>query len=162
MESLNLRAIPALRERFGLPVGLSDHSRHPSTAPVAAVALGAAFIEKHYTLSNKLKGPDHSFAVEPRELKELVAQVRACEAALGDGRKHPHPEEAELRDYRRGVFTLSEVPAGATLTTANTAVLRRAGLPPTDLTPKDYPRVLGRKARKALPAYSQLRRKDVA
>src|SRR5262249_54734623 len=85
-EAVNLRAMRTLVERFGVPVGLSDHS--PGTwAAVAAVALGANLVEKHLTLSRALPGPDHPFALEPPELATMVADIRATEQALGDGRK---------------------------------------------------------------------------
>src|SRR5205085_1068683 len=91
---MNLRAIPALQAAFGVPVGLSDHTLGTHIAP-AAVALGARLVEKHFTLDRTMSGPDHPFAVEPKELAELVARVRDVEAALGDGVKRgPSPEEA--------------------------------------------------------------------
>ncbi len=94
--ALQLRAIVTMREAFGLPVGLSDHSRDPFVAPVAAIALGAAAIEKHFTLSNDLPGPDHRFALEPPELDLMVEAIRHAELALGDGRKVIEPAEREL------------------------------------------------------------------
>ena len=86
LDAINARALVALREATGLPTGLSDHSRDPIIAPVVAVALGACVIEKHFTLSNRLPGPDHAFAVEPDELRTLVQRVREAEQALGHGR----------------------------------------------------------------------------
>src|SRR5204862_6266320 len=94
--AVNARAIVTLREATGGLVGLSDHSRDPVIAPVVAVALGAAVIEKHFTLSNRLPGPDQKFAVEPDELARLVRAVREAEAVLGTGDKTLQPEEAEL------------------------------------------------------------------
>lgn len=79
IQSLNLRVIPELSKRYGVPVGLSDHSREPVTGPVAAVALGARIIEKHFTLNRGLRGPDHRFALEPPELKAMVRAIRDCE-----------------------------------------------------------------------------------
>src|SRR5207237_8816174 len=83
---MNLRSIPAMHAAFGVPVGLSDHTLGTHVA-VAAVALGACIVEKHFTLDRTMRGPDHPFAVEPKELAELVAHVRDVEAALGDGVK---------------------------------------------------------------------------
>ncbi|MBI4396948.1 MAG: N-acetylneuraminate synthase family protein [Elusimicrobia bacterium] len=160
-ESMNLRVLTAFREHWGLPVGLSDHSRDPVAAPVAAVAMGASVIEKHFTLSNRLPGPDHSFAVEPAELKDMVQRIRWVEKALGLGQKAPHAAEQELREYRRGVFTVRPVAAGELLTDGNTAVLRRGGLKETDLAPENYPGILGKKARRDLPAYALLGFDDV-
>lgn len=124
--SLNLAAIPALRARFGVPMGLSDHSRHPVHAPVAAVALGARVIEKHFTLDNRLPGPDHAFAVTPAELRTLVHAVREAELALGSGVKDVLPEEAELRAFaRRAVQATRAIARGETLREGiNVAILR--------------------------------------
>src|SRR5439155_13686029 len=84
---VNARAIVTLREATGCLVGLSDHSRDPVVAPVVAVALGAVVIEKHFTLSNHLPGPDQKFAVEPAQLRELVRAVREAQAVVGTGVK---------------------------------------------------------------------------
>lgn len=159
-EAMGLRAIPWLARRYRVPVGLSDHSRDCRTAPVAAVALGAALLEKHFTLSRRLRGPDHSYAVEPGELRETVRAVREAEAMLGAAGKAPHAAEAELREYRRGVFTTAPVPAGAAFSRENVAVLRRAGRRETDLGPEHFGELLRRRARKALPANALLRRAD--
>src|SRR5439155_457695 len=88
-----------MKAAFGVPVGLSDHSLGVHIAP-AAVALGADLVEKHFTLDRSMPGPDHSFAVEPAELRDLVAHIRDVEVALGDGRKHgptaAEPARADL------------------------------------------------------------------
>lgn len=149
-EALQLRAITTMREAFGVPVGLSDHSRDPVVAPVAAVALGAATLEKHFTLSNDLPGPDHRFALEPHELECMIRAVRDAKAALGDGRKEIEPAERELHAFaRRAVFATAPIAAGETFGDHNVAVLRcgklQAGLPPCEL-----PAVLGRRAARAL------------
>ena len=135
LEALNAQALVTLREHFELPTGLSDHSRDPLVGPMTAVALGACVIEKHFTLSNQLPGPDHAFAVEPDELAELVRRVREVEAALGSGRKEVLEAEQELRSFsRRALFTRTEVKRGEAFTRANVAVLRTGklerGLPP--------------------------------
>lgn len=159
--SMNLRTIPAMAARYGIPVGLSDHSLDACAGPVAAAALGASLLEKHFTLSRRLKGPDHSYALEPAELKRMVSAVRSAETMLGDGRKRPHPVEAELRDYRRGIFTKAPVAEGARLTAENVAVLRRAGKRETDLPPARLSEVLRGRARRALPAFRLLSEADV-
>jgi sialic acid synthase SpsE len=98
---MNLRAIDTLRRAFGTLVGLSDHSLGIHMA-AAARALGACVLEKHYTVSRTLRGPDHPFAVEPGELRDMVRQVREVEAALGDGRKlGPGPAEREMFEKAR-------------------------------------------------------------
>ena len=93
---VNARAIVTMREATGCLVGLSDHSRDPVIAPVVAVALGAVAIEKHFTLSNRLPGPDQKFAVEPEELKALVKAVRQTQLVLGTGAKEVLAIENEL------------------------------------------------------------------
>src|SRR2546425_7808730 len=94
---VNARAIVTLREASGCLVGLSDHSRDPVIAPVVAVALGAVVIEKHFTLSNRLPGPDQKFAVEPEQLRELVRAVREAQAILGTGAKRSEEHTSELQ-----------------------------------------------------------------
>jgi len=162
LDRIDVRAIDDLAKALDLPVGLSDHSQHPYFAPFAAVARGAVIVEKHFTLSRVLPGPDHSFAVEPNELRDMVAGIREIERALGEPKKRRRDVENELADYRRGIFTTSEVTTGSAFTRSNTAVLRRAGLPTTGLEPVDYPSVLRRTASRALPAWHLLARADLS
>lgn len=141
----NLRAMETMRLAFGVPVGLSDHTTG-TAVPIAAAALGAAFVEKHFTLDRSMKGPDHPFALEPEELKSMVAGIRAAEAALGTGRKDgPSPEEAEemYKLARRSLIVLGDHPAGTTLT-AEMLTTKRPGF---GIAPKDLPKVLGRSLR---------------
>lgn len=101
---MNLRAIVTMREAFGLPVGISDHSPG-SLVPIAAVALGATVIEKHVTFDRSLPGPDHPFAMTIDEFAEMARQVRVLEKALGTGDKAPSPAElAKLHRIRRGLY----------------------------------------------------------
>ena len=99
-ERTNLRAMATIARVFGVPVGLSDHSLG-TAVPIVAAALGAAFVEKHFTLDRSMTGPDHAFAVEPDELHEMVASIRAAEVALGDGRK----DGRSRRNARRCTFS---------------------------------------------------------
>lgn len=162
LESLNLRAVQTLKETFGVPTGLSDHSRDPLVGPMAAVALGANLIEKHFTLNNQLPGPDHGFALEPEELRSMVRKVREVERALGTGQKVVQPVETELRAFaQRSIFALRDIAAGETLTPDNVAVLRCGKLSPT-LAPKDYPAILGRRAARPIRAESAVRSEDIA
>lgn len=91
-EDVNLKAISTMRETLGLPVGYSDHTRGIEV-PIAAVALGATIIEKHFTLDRALPGPDHKASLEPHELKAMVKAIRNIEQALGGGQKRPSPSE---------------------------------------------------------------------
>ena len=161
LSGVNARALVALRDATGLPTGLSDHSRDPIVAPVIAVALGACLIEKHFTLSNRLPGPDHAFAIEPEELGVLVGRVRDAEQALGHGRKETLPEEVELRAFaRRSIFAARDIRPGELLTPDNVAVLRCGklgfGLPPEALE-----RVMGRTTMRAIAAEALIRLEDL-
>ncbi len=161
IESLNIRAIATLKEAFELPVGLSDHSRDPVVAPVTAVAVGANMLEKHFTLDNALPGPDHRFAVEPHELRTLVAQVRAAEAALGSGEKIADPVEEELRRFaRRSIFAARDICAGEPFTSENVTILRNGSLV-AGLEPVRLDDVLRRRAARDLAAETAVREDDL-
>jgi N-acetylneuraminate synthase len=160
-DRINVLAIPALKARFGVPVGLSDHSRDPLAAPAAAVAVGGRLIEKHFTLDRTLPGPDHSFAIEPDELAAMVKIIRGVEAVLGDGIKRPLDVEAELVNFRRSIYTIRPVAAGDVITRDAVAILRRSGEPATDLRPGDVDAIVGRRAARDLPAQQLLSWQDV-
>jgi N,N'-diacetyllegionaminate synthase len=114
-ELVNLRAMAAMGERFGVPYGLSDHTPGVWTA-VAAAALGAAAIEKHFTLSKRLYGPDHHASLVPEELAQLVQGVREVEAALGTGLKERDPAHDPVRaTFEKSVVTRIAIPEGAVL-----------------------------------------------
>jgi N-acetylneuraminate synthase/N,N'-diacetyllegionaminate synthase len=129
--ALNLRAMVTMAKTFGLPVGFSDHSVGDHAA-VAAVALGASVIEKHFTLSRELPGPDHKASLEPRELAAFVAKLRATTLVLGDGVKRPAPGELETAQLvRRSWHAARDLPAGAVLSAGDVALKRpAAGLEP--------------------------------
>ena len=131
---VNLRAMQTLRAAFNLPVGFSDHTEGIDVA-LAAVALGACVIEKHFTLDRSLPGPDHRASLEPVELRQLVKSIRRIEAALGNGRKVPSQSEIETAKVaRRSLVAGRDIAAGATLE-REMIVLRRpgTGLPPATL-----------------------------
>jgi N-acetylneuraminate synthase len=152
LPSVNARAMVTLRQATGHLVGLSDHSRDPVIAPVVAVALGACVIEKHFTLSNRMPGPDHAFAVEPDDLRRLVRAVRDAEAVLGTGEKTVLAVEDELRKFaRRSVFAVRAIRAGEVFSADNIRVLRN-GINEGGLPPHSYPRLLGRRAGQAIAA----------
>jgi sialic acid synthase SpsE len=141
-ETINLRAMGTMERAFGVPVGLSDHALGIAV-PIAAAALGAAFVEKHYTLSREMSGPDHPFALEPDELRAMVAGIREAQAALGHGRKQgPTPEEREemFTLGRRSLIATRELPAGTVLTQDMVTVKR----PGFGIAPKFMELVLGR------------------
>ena len=143
-ERMNLRAMKTMRRAFGTLVGLSDHTLGIHIA-VAAPALGASVIEKHCTLSRSLKGPDHPFAIEPAELRELVKQVREVEAALGDGQKlGPSPEEQEMYEKgRRSLVAARAIPKGTRIEREMLTIKR----PGFGIKPKLLDLVVGRVAK---------------
>lgn len=159
--AMNLRAMVTLRQATGRPVGLSDHSRDPILAPVLATALGACWIEKHVTLSNRLPGPDHPFAIEPNELAHMVRAVRLSEEMLGHGRKEVLPEEEELRTFaRRTIFAVRDIRSGERLGPDNISVLR-CGKLGFGLSPEQYESLLGRVAARDIAAETPVRLDDV-
>jgi len=138
---MDLRTIPDLADRFGVVVGLSDHSMGVAV-PVAAVTLGARVIEKHLTLSRSDPGPDSAFSLEPEEFRAMVDAVRQCEEALGTVRYGPTPREIPTRAFRRSLFVVAAVAAGEAFTPDNVRVIRPAhGLPP-----RHYRGIIGRRA----------------
>lgn len=147
--TMHLRAIPWLKKRFKTRVGLSDHSRHPTSAPVAAVSLGACVIEKHFTLDNLLPGPDHPFAVTPPELKELVHAVRRTELMQGSDVKLIDPSEEELRQFaRRGIQALRNIKKGDIFKEGDNIAILRPGKQPIGLHPKYLVLLEGKKAKR--------------
>jgi N,N'-diacetyllegionaminate synthase len=140
---VNLRAMQTLKLAFGLPVGYSDHTLGIEIA-VAAVALGAEVIEKHFTLDRSLPGPDHSASLEPDELREMVAAIRHVEAALGTGIKNPAPcELPNLSVARKSVVAARSLPTGHLLVTGDLDIKR----PGNGLAPKLLPTLIGRTLR---------------
>ncbi|MBI1293230.1 pseudaminic acid synthase [bacterium] len=138
---MNLRTIPHLADAFGVIAGLSDHTMG-SAIPVAAVALGACIIEKHFCLSRNEGGPDSPFSMEPDDLRQLVRDVRNSEAALGKVNYGVFGKENDNRIFRRSLFIVEDVKAGELLTAKNVRCIR----PGYGLAPKHLPEVLGRRA----------------
>jgi N-acetylneuraminate synthase len=140
-EGMNLRAIPELARRFGVAVGLSDHTMGLAV-PVAAVALGACIIEKHLTLSRQVSGPDSAFSLEPQEFKAMVDAVRTTESALGQGSFGCSGQEASGRSFRRSLFVVEDLKKGEAFTARNVRSIR----PANGLHPRHLSEVLGRHA----------------
>jgi N-acetylneuraminate synthase len=124
-DEMNLRTIPELAQRFGVPAGLSDHTMG-STAAVAAVTLGACIIEKHITLSRSLKGPDSQFSLEPQEFKAMVDAIRTTEHALGEVQFGTSPRESGSRVFRRSLFVVQDLRRGEEFTVQNVRSIRPA------------------------------------
>lgn len=140
-EEMNIRTIPNLAQTFGVPAGLSDHTLGMET-PVAAVALGACIVEKHFTLSRSQPGPDSAFSLEPHELKAMVQAIRTAEKALGKVRYAFTENERKSRVFRRSLFVVKEMKEGDLFTLENVRSIR----PGYGLHPRHLKDVLGFRA----------------
>jgi sialic acid synthase SpsE/RimJ/RimL family protein N-acetyltransferase len=159
--SVNLAALGWMRRVFGVPVGLSDHSRDPVTAPLGAVIAGARCIEKHFTLHNALPGPDHAFAVTPDELALMVGKVREAEAAIGERAKDVRPEEHELAHFaRRGLQALRAIRKGDILAEDDNVGILRPGQQPLGAHPRHIEALEGAVATRDLRAGEGIRLGD--
>lgn len=142
MGDVNLRAMLAIRDAFGVQVGYSDHTAGIEVA-IAAVALGAVLIEKHFTLDRQMPGPDHQASLEPAELEFMVRAIRNIERALGSGRKVPSASEAKnMPIARKSIVAARPIRAGERFTIDNITVKR----PGVGLSPMRWDEVLGRPA----------------
>lgn len=139
---VNLRAMETMRERFGVDVGYSDHTPGIEV-PIAAAALGAVIVEKHFTLDRNLAGPDHRASLEPQELSAMVTAIRHIEAALGSGEKTVSSSEAKNRDIvRKSIVARRAIRRGEMFTEENLAVKRPGG----GVSPMRWLEVLGTEA----------------
>jgi len=156
-DQINLRALMTLQRKFKVPVGYSDHTLG-SEVSVGAVALGACVIEKHFTLSRKLAGPDHKASLEPLELKDLVSKIRNLEQALGSSVKQPAKVEREERTLgRRSIVANTAIKKGIGIQKTMLGIKR----PGTGLVPKYLSKVIGKKARRALKKDSLIKWSDI-
>lgn len=149
--SANLMAIPALANEFGVLVGLSDHTMG-NTAVIAAIALGACLIEKHFTLARADGGPDAEFSMEPPELEALMRDAADAYAALGDGTIGRAKAEEKSVIFRRSVFVVEDVKKGEPFTSRNLRRIR----PGNGLTPERYDEALTKVAARDIPAGTPL------
>lgn len=157
-KDMNLRCIDTLREEFGCPVGFSDHTMDNISA-VAAVALGACIVEKHITLDRNTFGPDHPFALEPQELRELVNSIRAVELALGSKDKAVQAiEEENHKIGRRSIVATVDFKKGDVISAGKIEIKR----PSLGIHPKDMAKVLGRKVNKDIPKDLWITMEDLA
>ena len=141
-EEVNLSAMQTLAAAFKLSVGYSDHTLGIEV-PVAAVAMGAKIIEKHFTLDKNLPGPDHKASLEPGELKEMVKAIRNIEMALGDGIKKPNKSEIEIMEVvRKSIVASKSIKKGEMFTKTNITIKR----PGTGISPMRWNEVIGQKA----------------
>ena len=141
-EDVNLRAMQTMKDKFGFEVGYSDHTKGIEV-PVAAVALGATIIEKHFTLDRNMEGPDHKASLEPDELKAMVSSIRHIEQALGSGDKTPSPSEKKnITVARKSIVAKIDIKEGEVLSEDNVTVKR----PGTGISPMRWQDVIGTKA----------------
>jgi pseudaminic acid synthase len=150
-EQINLRRIPALSRETGLPIGLSDHTLGVEVA-VAAVAMGACLIEKHFTLARAHGGPDAAFSLEPDEFSKLTQGTASAFAALGDGSSARAAVETGNMAFRRSIYVVKNIGQGEPFTAENLRAIR----PGYGLPPKHLPEILGRRARQELARGTRL------
>ena len=144
MNDVNLRAMLTIARKFNVNVGYSDHTLGIEI-PIAAVAMGATVIEKHFTLSKAMEGPDHKASLEPNELKAMIDAIRNVEIALGDGIKKPSPSELKNRPIaRKSIVAAKDIPKGEVFTNTNLTIKR----PGTGINPMKWDEVIGKKAGK--------------
>ena len=142
-EDVNLKAMDTMREAFGLPVGYSDHTKGLEI-PVAAVAMGACVIEKHFTLDRNMEGPDHKASIEPDELKSMVDQIRHVEVAIGNGEKKVSASEQKNQDIaRKSIIAKTAIKAGDVFTEDNVTTKR----PGSGINPMRWFDLLGKTAK---------------
>lgn len=138
-EDVNLNAMKTISEATGLSVGYSDHTRGIAV-PIAAVAMGATVIEKHFTLDRNMEGPDHKASLEPHELKEMVLAIRNIEKAMGDGEKEPSESEKEnIGIARKSIVACKKIKKGEVFTEQNITTKR----PGTGINPMRWNEILG-------------------
>ena len=155
-EEMNLSTICDMKKRFDIPVGLSDHSMGAFSA-ATAVALGANIIEKHFCISRAIKNPDSTFSMEPDEFRDMVAQVREVEKAMGKVSYGVSKQEETNACFRRSLFVVKDIAAGEKLTPENIRSIR----PAYGLRPKYYKEVLGKVAKHEIKRGTPLSFEDI-
>jgi N-acetylneuraminate synthase/N,N'-diacetyllegionaminate synthase len=158
MRDVNLKAMKFIGDQLNVQIGYSDHTLGIEV-PIAAVALGARVIEKHFTLDRTMKGPDHAASLEPDELKKMVQSIRNIELAVsGSGLKTPSPSELKNKDIARKSIHLSRsMDKGEVIQDIDLAILR----PGNGISPMDIEHVIGKKLKHDLKKQSQLSWKDL-
>lgn len=142
---MNLRSIPLLRDKFNVPVGLSDHTLGV-VVPIVAISLGVKVVEKHFTLSRSIETPDSFFSVDMSEMRHLVDNIRAAESALGKKAWDITDKEKTSRVYRRSIFSVAEINKGEVFSEDNIRVIR----PSHGLKPKYYEDIIGKRSKKSI------------
>lgn len=158
MKDVNLKAMQTIKKKLGVSIGYSDHTLGIDV-PIAAVAMGAKVIEKHFTISRNLDGPDHKASLEPNELKQMVASIRNIELAIsGDGFKNP--SESEIKNKliaRKSIHLATDLKSGSIITEKNLIPLR----PGDGICPMNWSKIIGKKINKDLNRYDKLTKEDL-
>jgi len=157
-EDVNLKAMETIRKTFNVRVGYSDHTRGIEV-PIAAVALGAEVIEKHFTLDRNMEGPDHKASLEPAELAAMVSAIRNIELATsGGGIKQPSASEMKnISIARKSIHLSKDIPQGSVIDSSSLICLR----PGDGISPMEIDRVIGRKVKRELPQFYKLSWEDL-
>lgn len=154
---VNLNAMKTIESAFNVKVGYSDHTEGIEI-PIAAAALGAKIIEKHFTLDKNMEGPDHKASLEPHELKLMVTAIRRIEISLGDGFKRVSDSEKSIMgNVRKSIIAVKEIKKNSIITEQDLCIKR----PATGIEPKYYEQVIGKGARSDIPAESPIRWQDI-
>lgn len=156
VELANLRTIQDMKQRFQLPVGLSDHTMGTAVA-IASVALGARIVEKHFILDRSIGGPDAAFSMNPEEFAQMVRGIREAEKALGNVTYELTERVRKNRKFSRSLFVVKDMEAGDTITEENVRSIR----PGDGMPPKYLPQITGKKVRCALKAGTPLKEEDI-
>ncbi|MFT5236734.1 MAG: N,N'-diacetyllegionaminate synthase [Flavobacteriaceae bacterium] len=159
MQDVNLHAMNSIKDQFGVQVGYSDHTLGIEV-PIAAVALGAKVIEKHFTLDNTLPGPDHKASLEPEALKEMVLAIRNIEnALLGDGVKQPSAsEQKNIKIARKSIHLLKDLSAGTVISESDIIPLR----PGDGISPMEWNTIIGKTVIRDLKKFEKLNWTDLS
>lgn len=152
IDDVNLASMVTIKSSFDLPTGYSDHTLG-IVAPVVSVSMGAVLVEKHFTLSRSLIGPDHFYAIEPAELKLMVENIHSVQKLMGESTKHVVDSELECRKLgRRSIYATVDIPAGSILTKEMLSILR----PAAGIDPKFIDIILGRKTATNIHKYEPI------
>lgn len=157
VEDINLKAMQTMADTLKLPVGYSDHTDGIHIS-MAAIAMGACVVEKHFTLDRNLSGPDHKASLEPGELRLMIKNIRQIETSFGDGLKEPRASELPVRELVRRSVTLAESRVGGAVLGADDLVLLRPG---TGIPPKCLDDVIGKRLKSSMAAGSVLTWSDL-
>lgn len=158
LEEVNLRAMRTMMKDLNVLVGYSDHTLG-SQVPVMAVAFGARVIEKHFTLNKKMKGPDHIASAEPKELKEMIRQIRSVETILGSAKKKPNKSEIPMmKTIRKSIVAARDIKRGGRFLRTNLTIKR----PGTGIAPENLFKLLGKKSRKNIKVDTLIKKNDYA